>query len=202
MENMNIDALIQRIWKIVRDEKSPKYPRIVNIMTPGDMQYFRQQFDTPAITEWNVSRYCENDDDPALDRLWDNLSHASKGEIIFLYRFTSLLKLQGNQRLEQFFKNFLSISRNGSTVLVAYQCRPLLETISEPKFKRLIYTVQGIVTPEPSVILRSPDLPKVSGIQGLSKLPNMLEETDENHFLVITRRTITDYPNSILRLKD
>ena len=202
MENMNFESLVKRVWNVLSDESSSKYPRIVNIMTAGDMVKFKQRFNTPSITDWDVSKYCGNDENPAIDQLWNDLSNPDNEKTIFLYGFTSMLKLQGSERLQYFFKNFLSVSRNGHTVLVAYQCRQFLENISEPKLSRLIYGIQGTVASAPTITLRSPDLPKVSGIQGLNSLVNKVEETDDNHFLVITRRKASDFPASLYILKD
>ena len=202
METMNFDALAQRIWGILGDEKNPKYPRIVNIMTAADMNVFRQRFNTPSVTKWQVSRYCENDENPALDRLWNDLAAAQDEKTLFLYGFDSLLKLQGSERLERFFKNFLSIARNGNTILVTFQCRQYLQNITEPKYSRLIYTAIGNITAAPKITLRSPDLPGTEGVQGFRHLPDALESGSSDALTVITQRRAVDFPASLFVLKE
>lgn len=185
--------------------KDDSHVRIVNLMTQDEVKRFKQNFGTSANLSWDVTRYCLKSDLPEVDRLWNDLAEAPKDKPVFLYGFTTILKVLGVEKLRRFLKDFLFVSRQGHTVLIAFQCRQWLQEIQDPKAERLIYSSDQPVLANPVITLRSPELPEKYGnapINGLNRLPLQTEESEKNNFVVITERTSKDFPNSLFLLND
>ncbi len=197
------DQCIKSIYQYLAKEDYSV--RILNLMSSDEIKRFKQQFGTSAAVHWDVSDFCLKSDLPEMDRFWNDLANAQTELPIILYGFTSFLKLQGNEKMERFLNDFLNFSRRGKTILLSYQCKYWLEQIKSQKINRLIYSTKGNMAPYPQVTFRSPELSKKNRqgeINGLKNLAKHLEESSADHFVVITNKKTSDFPNSLLLLND
>ena len=203
MQVMKYDQCVRSIYRYLAKEDHAV--RILNLMLPGEIKHFKQQFGTSAVRHWSVEDYCVKNDLLEMDKLWNDLSIAPTDRPVILYGFTSFLKLQGNEALERFLIDFLNTSRKGKTILVTFQCKYWLDQIKSQKLERLIYSTDGSMAPYPSVTFRSPEMARKSGKEEINSLKNLsgcIEESNADHFTVLTTRKSSDFPNSLLLLKD
>lgn len=203
MRTMGYDQCARTIYQYLSKEDNAV--RILNLMQPDETKRFKQQFGTSATVSWDISDFCVKSDMPEMDKFWNDLANAPTEPPILIYGFTSLLKLQGNEAIERFLNEYLSLSRYGKTILITYQCKYWLELIKTPKLERLIYSTNGNIMPYPTITFRSNELSKKSGtgeINGLKQLARHMEESSSEYFVVITDRRSSDFPNSLFLLND
>ncbi len=203
MISMTYDLCVQRIYQYLNKEDHSV--RILNLMTSDEIKHFKQRFGVSAYIRWDVSDFCVKSDLPEMDKFWNDLKNVPDEKPIIIYGFTSLLKLFGNESIIRFLSDFLSLSRSGKTILVSFQGQYWLKEIRSPKLQRLIYSTTGNTTPYPEVTFRSPELAKKSGnaeIFGLRNLARHMEESTAEQFIIVTDRKTSDFPNSLLLLKD
>ncbi|MFI3253818.1 MAG: BREX-4 system phosphatase PglZ [Eubacteriales bacterium] len=197
---MKKDECIEKIEKYL--QSSDFAPRLVNVNEIETLKSISEYFFAEKKKFVPVTAYTEKNNEPQIESLQNIL--ATTQEDIFVTGLTSYLKLTGKDTLIRELRNFTSRSYSAHVVVLCYQCEDCL-TFSDSRAQRLVYKVEGNVTPLPKIVLVSPEMQSLGNtdlIDGIAHLTEKLEQENQPEFYVKTKRTKNDYRDSIYFLEE
>ena len=191
------------IEKIERYLNSDYYsPRFVNVNNSEDLRAIEEHFRVGKNEFISISRFADKDENPKQDDLQRAISVAR--DDLFVVGLTSFLKLLGESELLKGLGNFTTETYSAHVIILCYQCAEYLN-FSDIRANRLVYDVDGRRTKLPDIVLLSPKLPIILGIEpinGVEEIPYAIEHNDNKKIYVKTKKRKSSYPDSLLFLSE
>lgn len=188
-----IDCYLNR-----KDESSPRF---VNIESVEDMTTMVDHYKVGGNTFLTVEKYSLEDENPRIADLLNDLATLQGN--IFLTGFTAYWKLMGTKELSSQLTAIAQMSVKGHVVVLCFQCNDYLN-FRDVRLKRLVYSVNGAATPKPYVIFVNPKLhiKNVKCVEGIQKLPAIIESTVDRMLYIKTKHQPGDYPDALFRISE
>lgn len=192
---MGIGACIKKIDKHLANDNVQ--PLIVDVQNRKDLSDLITHYSVGGNVFVAASDYCNTDEYPHIDTLWDALSRNK--ERFFVTGLSAFLKLQGEQVLRDTLKDILNMTTVGHVIAITYQCRQYL-SFADPRLKQRICIVEGTADDVQSLIFSSLSLPlpyNAVRILGIHSLGDAVESKSAAKLYVETKKQKDTYPNSI-----
>lgn len=197
---MKLDECIKRIERYLA---STDYsPRLVNVQNIDDLAAITQHFGVGSNEFISIVSYAVNDENPKLDEFQSVI--AEKTGNLFVSGLTTFLKLMGESALSKGLENFTTQTYRAHVVVLCYQCEEFLH-FADSRATRIVYDVDGQRTRLPDIIFTLPGLAILSEnvtAEGVQQIPNILETTTGGKLYVKTMKHKSNYPNSLLFIKE
>lgn len=197
---MTLDSCKKKIERYLKKENVQ--PLIVNVNNELDLENLVSYFNIDGNFIVRASDFCKKDELPQLEMLQSEIS--SKVKNYFVLGVTTLLKFYGEETVKNFISEVLYMSTEGHVILVTYQCESML-SFSDKRLSKNICLVDGEnrVLPELIFVPKSEFVPSNScSVCGINNISNEIESTDNKKIFVITSKSKSMYPNSLLYIID
>ncbi len=181
---------------------SDRYPRLVNVDNPTDMNALRSHFQVGTTKFISVERFIKPDNGIAEAKMIDFF--CKETGCIFLTGLTSFYKLLGEERCKQILNRFVCTTYKAKIVILCYQCASEL-TFSDERAKQRVYRIEGTGSTAPRTTLVFCDslLPDAAPyVKGVHKIAEYLEQNDTTTLFVQTQRTKADFPNALFLIRE
>lgn len=198
---MTLEQCFKKVDKYLTSSSTT--PRFVNIQNIQDLNTFLNYYHVGNNRFFTVSDYCKADEIMRIDELQNDL--LSQNDNVFITRLTSYFKLQGKAVLIKQLQNFSSRSFNTHVVILCYQCEEYLNFKDNIRTSQFIYKVDGDISDIANIVFISPEIPVPSDakiIHGIHNIANTLEQTDGGKIYVITKKSKSTFPNSIIFIEE
>ena len=197
---MTLDSCKKKIERYLKKENVQ--PLIVNVNNKIDLDNLESYFNIDGNFFVRASDFCKKDELPQLEMLQSEIS--SKAKNYFVLGVTTFLKFYGEETVKNFISEVLYMSTEGHVILVTYQCESIL-SFSDKRLSKSICLVDGEnrVLPELIFVPKSELVPSNScSVCGINNISNEIESTDNKKIFVITSKSKSMYPNSLLYIID
>lgn len=198
---MTLEQCFKKVDKYLTSSSTT--PRFVNIQNIQDLNTFLNYYHVGNNRFFTVSDYCKADEIMRIDELQNDL--LSQNDNVFITRLTSYFKLQGKAVLIKQLQNFSSRSFSTHVVILCYQCEEYLNFKDNIRTSQFIYKVDGDISDIANIVFISPEIPVPSDakiIHGIHNIANVLEQTDGGKIYVITKKSKSTFPNSIIFIEE
>lgn len=202
LKKYSIDGFEVKLKKYLNSDNLSK-PLLVNVNNQKDYQDIVSVLNQYMVV-LKVSDYCRADDfEPNMDEVNNELVNIS--ENVYLIGFCQYLKLIGDEKLNRGIFTLLGTSVPNKVVVVCYQVESYLETVCQQdlRLERQIYHVDGDRSVAQQLIFVDDNLGiDNGGLRGFREALVSLEKNDTYKILVITKKHKSDFPESMLNIKD
>lgn len=200
---MRLEVVKDKIERYLRKDDS--HPRLVNVNNPEDAMSICEYFSIGENMIKSVADFPPGDKDENLseDAFWNFLDKV-KGAV-FLTGFTSYYKFFGGDKLQDFINGIIGMSLFEShLVLICYQCEDYLAKI-DPRFRQLIYIVEGQKAELPRLTFVAPNIPGTPGekvIEGIRNAAKHIESKPSAKLFIHTAQRKSSYPLTLFTIKE
>lgn len=177
-------------------------PRLVNVRNKDDLSAISQRFCVGNNEFISIASYAVKDENPKLDELQSAI--VEKTGSIFVSGLTTFLKLMGESALSKELESFTIKTYKAHIVVLCYQCEEFL-CFEDRRAARIIYDVDGQRSKLPDIIFTLPDfsiLAESVVAEGVQQIPNLFETMIGGKLYVKTKKHKSNYPNSLLFIKE
>lgn len=199
---MQLSDCINRIDRYLKT--GDRTPRFVNVRNKVDFEQIVQRFKVGSNIFLPIERYADNDENPQMDRLQNDLANQSGN--VFVTGLTSQLKLWGERVLVKELNTIASQSFRARVVILCYQCEKYLDFLDR-RLKRLVYDVEGVRTAPAELVFTLPEMAvpeAVDVVEGIQRIASALESVkmDNAILYVKTRKQKRSYPESLFYIRE
>lgn len=180
-------------------------PRLVDVPTREDeFELFGRYNVTSNKVKW-AHNFCKSDMMPSYDKIMDNAT--KEGGNIFLFGLSTFLKLEGKEKVISTLKAMTGLNPAGKLVIVSQACGELIKKSFD---KRLFDSYRVLVvdsdkTEKPvrfEFVERKLSANIDSIADGLNKTDKSSEIGFDDDILVRTSHKKSDFPNSLIDIKE
>ncbi len=199
----NINKIIASVDKYISDKNNFDTPIVVDFQNARDLSSFITHYKVGINRFVSASEFCFNDEFPRLEDLFNQLSNSY--DIIFVTGLSAFLKLKGEKVLRNELRDLLQLSINGRVIVLTKQCHKYLN-FTDPRLAQKIKVLKSDKESiKPELVFTKNELLKDSSlIDGIDKLPNILESSKESKetIFINTSKTKISYPNSYFSISE
>ena len=135
---MIFDAGIKKITKYLSSENAQ--PLLVNVQNGYDLNEIITYFDVDDNLIIYVSEFCNKDELPCIEAIFDKVSTENKN--CFIIGLTSFLRFLGEDEIKNYLSNIINMTVLNHVVVLTYQCKKQLN-FSDPRLERNICLIDG-----------------------------------------------------------
>ena len=183
------------------NRKDESAPRFVNVESEEDMAAIVDHYKVGTNVFLSVEKYSLEDENPRIADMLHDLA-TLRGNI-FLTGFTTWWKLIGAKELSSQLMAIAQMNVEGHVVILCFQCRDYLN-FRDLRLNRLVYNVDGLVTPKPYIVFVNPTLHVTNEdcVEGIQKLPAFIEMTATDILRVKTKHQPEEYSCALFRISE
>lgn len=197
---MNFDAGIKKITKYLSSENAQ--PLLVNVQNGYDLNEIITYFDVDDNLIIYVSEFCNKDELPCIEAIFDKVSTENKN--CFIIGLTSFLRFLGEDEIKNYLSNIINMTVLNHVVVLTYQCKKQLN-FSDPRLERNICLIDGEEQMLPDLIFISKEIDIISTDCVVDGIENVVEKIERNNILkiyIITTKNKNMYNKSIYSISD
>ena len=199
---MTLEEVYKSIDRYLDSDKH--LPRLIDVPSRDVEFELLQKYRLPTIKIMWADDFCNDDMLPAYDRIKNDLAYADGN--IFLFGLSTFLKLEGRGKLVETFKSLLGQDAHDKVVIISLGCGSMLKHALD---RRLFDSYQVLLVDGPTdknvqfeFVERKLSANFGSITEGLSKVDKMSEMGGDDELFIRTSHKKTDFPNSLIDIKE